>query len=127
MKTLSILALALFSVTAQAEPLTCTFTEPFIGIVVDQEAKTVVVTNEQEGESITHPILETHVGKEETRVIFGAGEEENSVLVYREDGQGSDGMSDLVYPYSAQTWTGEDGIFHGGCYTASKPPVGEQP
>ncbi len=128
MKAFSILVLALFSIAARAETLTCVFTTPFISIMVDPEATAVIVTNEPENKSTTYPVLETQVG-EEARVIFGAGEEANWRLAYREDGQGSDGMSDFGYPYSARAWIGNEdsGALHGGCYSASKPRTGEVP
>lgn len=123
MKTLLALSLATlsFAASAQAAEVACHFTEPFITMIVNEEAGTVKEIF-PEGEAL-HSILELSRENGETRVVFGPGIEENTVLTYVRDGKGSDGMSDRIYPYSAQNWTGDTLPQHGGCSTQADPVI----
>ncbi len=122
MKTLSILALALFSVSAQAEVITCNFTEPFITMNVNEEAKTIEVIDNSMDETHFYQMNEFGTEKDgRTRVGYGEGIDA-SVLIYVKDGKGTDGMSDMIYPYSAESWASHSDVLYGACYTASNPP-----
>lgn len=121
MKTLTILALATFSVAAQAEPIHCSFTEPFISVEVDA-AKNVVVERTPDTIRLLK-IRELSQKDGTTKVVFG---DEKSEVTYVRDNQGSDGMSDFRYPYSSELRRADiPGVLFGGCYTASEPPVEE--
>ncbi len=109
---------------AQAETVKCSFTEPFIQITVDPAAKTVTHLDAIENKTTVHPILENTTADGRTRIVWGPGEEENSVIEYWRDPRGgSDGMSDFLFPYSAETWTGDVERLVGGCETDSEPAV----
>jgi uncharacterized membrane protein len=120
MKIFLTLALATFSLAAKAETVNCVFTEPFFSVQVNEAAGTVLV-NTPEGD-YTYPLLEITRINGDTRVIYGNDIEENSVLVFRKDWQGTDGMSDFVYPYSAEFWEGDSQIHYGGCSTETEKP-----
>lgn len=116
------LMLSLFvTVPAKAELITCVFTEPFFSIDIDTAELSFVKTepdwSSKGGGVITTLQLENI---EVTERNFKEGEPVQYVMSYEEDEimtlaldyQGSDGMSDRIYPYSAEY----DGYF-GGCYS----------
>jgi uncharacterized membrane protein len=107
-----------------AETMNCVFTEPFIAVSIDSAAKTVTYVDQIEQKSAVYPILSESTTAGVTRVVWGPGEEENSVLEYSLDPRGgSDGMSERLYPYTGKTWTGDTPALVGGCSTKSNPPI----
>lgn len=122
MKAALLLALTLSSPAAMAQAITCSFTEPFFQMVVSEQKRTITFTSADEPAPVLYPILRIARHGNETRVVYLNGARKISVLVFKRDGKGSDGMSDYTYPYSAQISRGAMGAFHGGCYSASEPP-----
>ena len=116
MKQLLIAAAFFIAAQAEARSLTCVFTEPFLGIKVSEEARKVSITNEIEKTTENYKILKIAKKGNATQVVFGVNIEENYSLTYVKDGKGSNGMSDDVYPYSAQLSVGDTRPQHGGCH-----------
>lgn len=117
LKQLSIIgATALISLSAQADIIKCSFTEPFINTEYSTTQSTLTIIN--------GPLEETEVIKNVSFQIKSAGEFE---LVSKEgkvlqrlflNFKGSDGMSDNIYPYDVQDykWTGDSKhALYGGC------------
>lgn len=114
MKLAIAMLLALTGTTAYAETVTCTFTEPFITVIVNE--RTGMVTEQNFGRT-TRRVLATRISKagRRTKVVFGRSRNGATTLIYRKDGRGSDGMSEAVYPYSAERYTGRERHIFGGC------------
>lgn len=106
-KTLSFLATALFSSLACADIIKCYFTEPFIQTTYSMAQQTLSLYRMDE---------QTEIIKNVSFQIKEAGKFE----IVAKDGEilqeltlnhnGSDGMSENVYPYEVK-W----GVFFGGC------------
>lgn len=110
---------------AQAEPVRCSFTEPFYEITIDGLANTVTFLDAIENKTTVYPITLKIQDEGTTRVEWGSGAEAR-VLEYTPEARGgSDGMSDFIYPYAAATWTAgpDTHLLVGGCDTASNPAV----
>lgn len=132
MKFLTAITLLLAATVAKAEVYSCSFTEPFFSISID--SATGMVTR-------TEPDWESETGEEITTVVST----DASVMSTMEDGietlyvvpkgqpaimrlaltwQGSDGMSDMIFPYDGQLLS-PDADSHanhllGGCESTSK-------
>jgi uncharacterized membrane protein len=111
-RTLAALFLFTAPAAAQAETIRCVYTEPFVNTVFDTRGRTVTVTQA------------VKPGEEKFRVSVRKGpadlELANRRRAFRQtmvrDGKGSDGMSDMVFPYSAtMTLAGLPARLHGGC------------
>jgi uncharacterized membrane protein len=97
---------------ARAEAIKCVYTEPFVNTVFDPRSKTVTFTRMGEEKAVRFRVSVRETG-------------DNLELIYRpeafrqtmvKDGKGSDGMSDVVFPYSATlTKKGLPHRLHGGC------------
>ncbi len=121
---LTVAAILFGSISAQAEAVRCSFTEPFIQVTVDAAAKTVTYLDAIENKTTVHAILENTQQDGVTRIVWGPGEEENTVLEFHRDPSGgSDGMSDFLFPYTGEMWTGDTDRLVGGCDTESEPAV----
>lgn len=118
----TIIVLALAPTLASAQPtktISCSFTEPFFTLDVDLEKKTVTrtepnwdsqdlgtkVTVIAEGISLAHDFSDPLAP---TFAIVSAGG--SAILDLSLDMQGSDGMSDVIFPFSAR-----HGGMWGGC------------
>lgn len=114
MKPSIALLLILACPAAQAETITCTFTEPFITIIVNERTKMVA---EQNFGRTTRRVRAARLTKNGRRtvVIYGRSRQGPTTLIYRRDGRGSDGMSEARYPYSGETFTGPGRHLYGGC------------
>ena len=99
-KVMSLMFVGLLSLSVKAEVYTCYFTEPFITATVDTETK--VATWEVLGESydpkeVVLVDLNACTDKLEAKLQI-RGAEYNLHMDFTK--KGSDGMSDLVYPYT---------------------------
>jgi uncharacterized membrane protein len=97
---------------ARAEVIKCVYTEPFVNTVFDPRRKTVTSTRMGEEKPLSFRVS--------VRAIKGSLELTNRRHAFRQtmvkDGKGSDGMSDLAFPYSATlTQKGLPHRLHGGC------------
>jgi uncharacterized membrane protein len=96
--TAAVLALSAFS--AQADIIKCHFTEPFYTTTYSMVQQSLSIKNDAENK--------TQVIKNVSFQIMGAGKFElrtKKGVVIQEitlDNQGSDGMSDIEYPYSVK-------------------------
>ncbi|RZA09814.1 MAG: hypothetical protein EOP11_00475 [Proteobacteria bacterium] len=99
-----------FTAPAHAEKITCTFTEPFISTVIDTQKNTVSETWER---TQSFRVLKKSEKRGAITLSYGRIGGERHVITYKRDWKGSDGMSDLVYPFSA---TRDKNLF-GGCQT----------
>lgn len=110
MKLFALTALALaFGASAHAEKITCTFTEPFITTVIDAGKNSVTETWEKKN---AYRLVKKSEKRGEVTITYSRGKEIHT-LSYKRDWKGSDGMSDLVYPFSAI----RDKNLYGGCQT----------
>ncbi len=109
-----ILVLA-FNISAQADVITCVFTEPFVNTTYDLAKQTLTV-EQYEGKLVV---------KDVSFEIKSAGKfhivSQDGVVLQKLDlnGKGSDGMSDTVFPYEV-TDTSMDKFANngiGGCYS----------
>jgi uncharacterized membrane protein len=84
---------------AQAETYTCYFTEPFYMVKADTDAHTLFVQETPGGYLKT--ISDVHfVSSGNFKITFSNGDEK--LMTLQLTGQGSDGMSEFVYPFEAQ-------------------------
>lgn len=126
MKALFVLALSSFALvnSAQAEVFNCGFTEPFVDVTYDTATQEMTVKTFEFEETVRSGITFTIEGPNTFVLKDQAGAE---VLRMVLDNQGSDGMSDMVYPYSATfaelVVSGNMGI--GGCSSTLLPATGE--
>ena len=110
---------------AAAGVLTCNFTEPFLTLVFDTASGVVTQTSsDDEDPDIGKPVPRTiatgaHMVRADdwqgypTLYVEAAG---RRILEIRTSGQGSDGMSEFVYPFD-----GTYGALVGGCETTKAP------
>lgn len=125
MKNLIILSAFMFSVSSYAEVINCTFTEPFISFSYNTATETLV-----EKEAVMD---QTKVLKKVSFQIKYAGtfllkDKAGKLLAeLKLNNQGSDGMSDAVYPYDAKYMStmGTSHPLFGGCTSSLKPMVRE--
>jgi|GEM_PF-5807400 len=110
-----------FSAPAYANKFTCVFTEPFLTVTADTAKKKVSVEDSIEQQTQHHGIRKVVAQGNSIQVVFGAGQEELTSLRMNLDFNGSDGMSERIFPYSAELQTGDTRAHHGGCYTAQYP------
>ena len=95
-----------------ADIIKCTFTEPFVNTTYSMAQQSLTI------QSIEGP---TQVMRNISFQILGPGRFElwtlNRTVVQRLDlnHEGSDGMSDRVYPYAARYPASGYGLLHGGC------------
>lgn len=117
------------SASASAEVVHCSFTEPFFNLEIDTARKTLKKTepdwNNDAGQTVTTILSRTVAVKRlapkvvsplveipRYQILSGG----KPVMVLELSYQGSDGMSDFVFPYA----TKYDGHF-GGCYSDKLP------
>ncbi len=110
----------LISASAFAETFNCSFTEPFMSIKIDTTTKKVSVTTPEESNK-TFRIRRMQKVGDTTEVVFGAGQEEFTMLRMKLDFKGSDGMSDFKFAYSSEIQTGDVRPQQGGCSSARFP------
>ncbi len=97
----------LFAGFVQADIIKCSFTEPFINLEYSMTQSSLKVSGAD---------IATYSVKNVSFQIFGPGSFElwdrnkNALVTLQMDFDGSDGMSDFMYPYSA-IYNGQ----HGGC------------
>ena len=122
MKALLASLTLLFAVTAHADYVKCTFTEPFYSLEIDTEGKTLTLTDYDLGTTVLSTNVE--IKKLKSKVLSNVLEvpsyqvlaDGKEVLVLVLDYQGSDGMSDYAYPYSTK-----HGNNYGGCNSSQVP------
>jgi len=113
MKAVLSLIVSMAAFSAQADIIKCSFTEPFLNVTYSMTQSKLTIQTPEGTSSVKNVSFQ----------IKGAGnfelfDENNNVLMTLTlDGQGSDGMSDYTYPYTAEfanasTWANA-GI--GGC------------
>lgn len=107
MKAIAFIFVSLFVGAAQADIIKCSFTEPFINFEYSMTQSSMKVNDANYGE---------YTIKNVSFQIMSAGafelwdKNKNVIVRLYLDGNGSDGMSDYTYPYTA-TWNG----LYGGC------------
>jgi uncharacterized membrane protein len=101
MKNLFLIFGLSMATVANAETFTCEFTEPFVTLTYSTGTEALTKKDDATGQ--------VQVLKKVSFLILASGEYSlrnaagNEVVRLKLDGQGSDGMSDMVYPYSAST------------------------
>lgn len=103
MKTFTLAALLAlgFVPAARAEKFTCSFTEPFYTITYDTSTQKLLSRNDSMETSKTYRNVSFQiVGAGEFRLSDSRGKELLSMKLTQE---GSDGMSDIIYPFDAKT------------------------
>lgn len=102
-------ALLTLSGAAHAETIYCSFTEPFLTVTYNSETNKVAVTSPDQGSGETTG----HVTYQKGGIIKITADGITHYLEVNLTKEGSDGMSDFVYPF--------EGIIssqlHGGCET----------
>lgn len=138
MKALALLitltATTTFAQEAEKDVLYCSFTEPFISITYDAATGKITENgpehwDEEKQEFVPEVIAEngrfTVVKTDEYGYdkSFKLYDDKGQVILEAAlDFQGSDGMSDRVYPFSAIYHQGSfSGTLHGGCQTEAAP------
>lgn len=115
------LSLALLPVESQAGTLVCQFTEPFFTITYDSRLGKVTQVSADIFDSATGEPVPTVLAEGAKLVKFDAGDyhpglrlekDGQVILQLRLTGQGSDGMSENIFPFE-----GTMGGFVGGCET----------
>lgn len=122
--------MALFAIAASPahaeEMITCHFTEPFITTKIESD---MVREESPEGGKLFLVAVKTQNRDGSITVEYKGLRSESHTIKLRRDWQGSDGMSDRVFPYSAV----RDENLSGGCESESEKHLvvdfdtGEQP
>ncbi|KYG69033.1 hypothetical protein [Bdellovibrio bacteriovorus] len=112
MKSVILSAALMLSVTsAQAESIYCTFTEPFLSVSYNSDTNKVKITSPDNGGAELNAIVKYKQGG----VIRFEVEGLTQYLDLYLNKEGSDGMSDFIYPF--------EGVIseqlYGGCETDS--------
>lgn len=125
MKLVSLIALTtLMAASAQAEVVTCAFTEPFLTMKYDPSQKTVSVHEGIENVTNTYKVKDVDYDPSGTMTVRWGSEEELSSLSFQEDVLGgSDGMSELFFPMTGEYRVGDTHSLIGGCETPSTPAL----
>lgn len=119
------LAFAAMSAEGQAGTLSCHFTEPFFSITYDSRTGTVTllsadVTDPDTGKPIPEILAEgaklRSVPPDDYQPRLKLEKDGKTILDLELTGQGSDGMSENIYPFD-----GTYGTRVGGCETAKYP------
>ncbi len=115
MKLLGFAAVAavLVSSVAHAETITCVFSEPFVKTVYDSSQKTLAVPTRFDGQSVTHlrNVSQVSTGDKSFDLVSADGKVLQRLhLTFA----GSDGMSEIVFPYDVR-WNYGRGELRGGC------------
>ena len=105
---------------ARADVIECIFTEPYLAVVHD----TVLATVEMRGLAIETQTF-TGVGLTLTGVNAFSLSWDDQRLDLQVDYQGSDQMSDQVFPISARLGRADEetGTRHGGCWSTRLPMI----
>ncbi|WP_413585905.1 hypothetical protein [Bdellovibrio sp. HCB274] len=106
---MTILAVSLSSHAAQAEKIYCAFTEPFINITYNSDTNKVVRSSPGSADVVGVANVIFH---KEGKIAINIVGINNTVLIDTTK-EGSDGMSDYIYPFEAII----DGTLYGGCET----------
>jgi len=125
MFNLSMVFVALFTAAAvQAEPVECSFTEPFITITADKAANTVTILDGFENLITVYPALSYTYSNDVWTVTWNDNQAGIRVLEFYNDAKGgSDGMSDFLFPMTGKTILSSGVELIGGCSTASQPAI----
>jgi hypothetical protein len=117
-------ALVLAVVPAQAEVVTCAFTEPFITVSYDPSAQMVQLHDGFENTTINHKVVQVRNNPDQsTEVLWGEQEELTTLKFFADSKGGSDGMSETIFPMTGELHTGDTPALIGGCETPSNPAV----
>ena len=117
--------LSLIAARGETGELRCSFTEPFFNLTFDSATGKVIelwadVTDPDTGQPIPQVITESGArliaGDPSDSTSFRLVKGEETILDLKLTGNGSNGMSDTLYPF--QAWRGR---FDGGCETAKYP------
>jgi uncharacterized membrane protein len=119
------IALAMLTGQAQAGVLTCSFTEPFFTITFDSSTGKVIwlshdVSDPDTGKPIPQTLAEgarlRQVNPDGDGLTFRIETDSQYIMQLRLTGEGSDGMSESMFPFEAN-YGGRDG----GCETEKYP------
>lgn len=115
-KILTTVLLSLTALSAKADIIKCHFTEPFITTTYSMTQSTLTITNDPEGEETTMKNVSFQI---KSAGIFELVSSDGKVLQELIiNNEGSDGMSDAIYPYDVKdyTWGGQhNSPLRGGC------------
>lgn len=104
------------SLAAKADIIKCSFTEPFITTVYSMSQSTLTIKNDVESEETTINNVSLQI---KSAGVFELVSKEGKLLQKLIlNNEGSDGMSDTIYPYDVQdyTWGGtQNSALRGGC------------
>ena len=103
------IVMTLIAQGAFAESIYCSFTEPFINVTFNSDTSMVKVVSADEGDFEIKVDVEFQKGG---KILLTDAEKTHSLLIDTTV-EGSDGMSDYVYPFEANL----DGGMWGGCET----------
>lgn len=109
----ALLAAALSPAAKAEEMLTCYFTEPFLTTKIESD---MVREESPEGGKLFLVAVKTLNTDGSTTVEYKGLRSESHTINLRRDRQGSHGMSDRIFPYSAV----RDGNLFGGCESESE-------
>lgn len=109
------LALLGWSQIAAAESIYCTFTEPFVSVTYNSDTNIVVVSSPEEEVQLPGKVTFGKGG-----IISITSEGINHRLDINTTKEGSDGMSDFVYPFEGII----NGSLYGGCETDTLKKTG---
>ena len=116
--------LTMIAANSQAGELRCSFTEPFFSIVFDSATGKVTelsadVTDPDTGKPIPNVLAESGarlVRAADDAMSFRLVKGDETILDLKLTGNGSDGMSDNLFPFEAMRGSND-----GGCETAKYP------
>lgn len=123
MKLLLLSLVLTASASAQAAIISCNFTEPFFSLKYDTTTYELVRTeNDGNGEVVTETKSAALLFKSSTKFEL-ISEDKKVLLKLNLNFNGSDGMSDIIYPYEAELLMEDGSSLWGGCesnYLAAK-------
>lgn len=123
MKRLLGIALLVCSFASQAEVIDCGFTEPFVSFSYNTATETLVEHEAVMDKKRTMKNVSFQIKYAGTFLLKSKGK---LVAELKLNNQGTDGMSDAIYPYQATYYGSVAGRpIEGGCTSSLKPMVKE--
>jgi uncharacterized membrane protein len=115
MKSLLVTSLLLVASVSQADVIKCSFTEPFVDSVYSMTQSTLTYSTVDERGEVKNVIKNVSFQIKEAGVFQLVAKNGDVLQALKLSHQGSNGMSDAVYPYEVQDNSGFAGHGIGGC------------
>lgn len=126
----SVLTLSVLGLTAHADTLKCEFaSEPFVAVNFDSATSELSVVDFGQAKEITQKISGVSLRTLTDGNLALVSGQQKILMTLSQDGKGSDGRTNFIYPYSAEAQISEKAQGSGACESnllqAEKPETSE--